>query len=117
MTHQPPPFPAAPAGDPGRDIAQLREALALVERLAGRPSPGGEAGLDDAAMISAGHDRASPIARRRFDALAAESIAWTTTGIEALLAAGDRPPRTAAIRLADSIRAALHELRALTAQR
>jgi hypothetical protein len=117
MTHQPPPFPTAPESDPGRDLAQLREALALVERLAGRPTPGGEGGLDDAAMISAGHDRAPPIARRRFDALAAESIAWTTTGIEALLAAGDHPPRAAAIRLADSIRATLDELQALTAQR
>ena len=31
MTHQPPPFAAAPAEDPGRQVAQLREALALVE--------------------------------------------------------------------------------------
>ena len=112
MTHQPPPFAATPADDPGRQIAQLREALALVERLAGRAAPAGD-GLEEAARISAGHDRAPPIVRRRFDALAAESAVWTASGVEALLAAGDRPPRAAAVRLADSIRAALSDLEAL----
>lgn len=115
MTHQPPPFAAGPADDPGRQIAQLREALALVEGLAGRPALR-DADLDDAARISAGHDRAPPIVRRRFDALAAESAAWTATGVEALLAGGDRPSRAAAARLADSIRRTLAEMRALVAQ-
>lgn len=116
MTHQPPPFAAAPADDPGRQVAQLREALALVERLAGRQAGTDDAELDEAARISTGHDRAPPIIRRRFDALAAESIAWTASGVEALLAAGDRPPRAAAVKLADSIRAALAELRGLVGQ-
>lgn len=115
MTHQPPPFAAAPAGDPGQRIAQLREALALVERIAGRPGAGDD-GLDDAARISAGHAHAPPIVRRRFDALAAESATWTATGVEALLAGGDRPSRAAAGRLADSIRRTLAEMRALVAQ-
>lgn len=114
MTHQPPPFSAAPAEDPGRQVAQLREALALVERLAGR-QPERDSGLDEAARISAGHDRAAPIVQRRFDALAAESVLWTTAGLEALLAAGDPPPRAAADRLAGSIRRTLAEMQALVA--
>lgn len=116
MTHQPPPFAATPAEDPGHRIAQLREALALVERLAGRPASADE-GLDEAARISAGHDRAPPIVRRRFDALAAESVVWTASGVEALLAGGEQPSRAAASRLADSIRATLTEMRALVGQR
>jgi hypothetical protein len=114
MTHQPPPFSAAPAEDPGRQVAQLREALALVERLAGR-HPEADSGLDEAARISAGHDRAPPVVQRRFDALAAESVLWTTAGLEALLAAGDPPPRAAADRLADAIGRALGQMRALVA--
>lgn len=116
MTHQSPPFPAPPSDEPGRHVAQLREALALVERLAGRAGQTDESELDEAARISAGHDRASPITRRRFDALAAESAVWTASGVEALLAAGDHPPRAAAARLADSIRATLAELRFLVGQ-
>ncbi|MGQ0661903.1 hypothetical protein [Sphingosinicella sp.] len=113
MTHQPPSFSAAPADDPGNRIAQLREALALVERLAGRQAQASDAGLDEAATISAGHDRAPPIVRRRFDALAAESAVWTASGVEALLAAGENPSRAAAARLAGAIRATLAEMREL----
>lgn len=116
MTHQPPPLSASPADDPGNRIAQLREVLALVERLAGRGEPAGDEGLDEAARISAGHDRAPPIIRRRFDALAAESAVWAASGVEALLAAGEQPPRAAAARLADAIRATLAELRGLVSQ-
>lgn len=115
MTHQPPPF-ATPADDPSRQIAQLRDALALVERLAGRQAGSDGAELEEAARISTGLDRASPIIRRRFDALAAESIAWTASGLEALLAAGEQAPRAAAVRLADSIRATLAQLRGLVGQ-
>lgn len=117
MTHQPPPFATTPSDDPGNRIAQLREALALVERLAGRPATDAETSLDEAASISARHDRAPPIVRRRFDALAAESAVWTASGVEALLAAGEHPPRAAAARLADTIRATLAEMKALVAQR
>lgn len=90
-------------------LARLAEVLALVERLSG------EAGAPimigphlDSAYASAG-----PIARRRFDALAAETAAIAATGIEILLrrnddAGGDRRP--AARRLAVEMRAAIDEM-------
>ncbi len=53
MTHQAPPS-AKPAGpDPGHQIAQLREAQRLIERIAGRtPTVASDAALDEAARIS-----------------------------------------------------------------
>lgn len=111
MTHQAPPS-AAPAGaEPGRQVAQLREALRLVERIAGRASSGGDRALDEAARISSAYDRALPIAQRRFDAHAAETAAWAAAGVEALLVAGEAAaPHAAAGRLADSIEAALTQM-------
>ena len=117
MTHQAP-FPsAAPGADPGRQVAQLREALRLVERIAGLPdSAAGDAGLDEAARISAAYDRAVPIIQRRFDALAGETAAWTAAGVEALLAAAQSSaPRAAAARLAAQIDQALADLSELLA--
>lgn len=111
MTHQAPPSPTPSGADPGRQAAQLREVLRLVERIAGRTSIKGDFALDEAARLSVAYDRAAPIAQRRFDARAAEAAAWAAAGVEALLAAGDAaPPRAAAGRLADSIEAALAEL-------
>ena len=53
MTHQAPPSPAPAGPDPGRQVAQLREALRLVERIAGRPdAPRTTTALDEAARIS-----------------------------------------------------------------
>jgi len=115
MTHQAPPFSAAPGSDPGQRIAQLRELLLLVERIAGQ-SQMADAGLDSAARVSAGWDRAAPIVQRRFDALLAESAAWAAAGVEALLAAGETPPRAAAARLGGAIRRTLAELEAIVAQ-
>ena len=110
MTHQAPPVSPAAGADPGRQLAQLREALRLVERIAGRTSAA-EAGLDEAATLSAAYDRALPVAQRRFDALAAETSIWAAAGVEALLVAGEAaPPRAAAARLADSLGKALREL-------
>lgn len=109
MTHQAPPVSPAAGSDPGRQLAQLREALRLVERLAGRESVA-EAGLDEAATLSAAYDRALPVAQRRFDARAAESAIWAAAGVEALLAAGEPAPRAAAARLAESLKRALGEL-------
>jgi len=112
MTHQAPPPASSSAADPGRQIAQLREALRLVERIAGRGDAGREdSRLDEAARVSEAYDRALPVARRRFEALAAETVIWAAAGVEALLIAGQgAPPRAAAARLADSLARALNAL-------
>lgn len=111
MTHQARPSPVPPGTDPGRQIAQLREALRLVERIAGRAETGQDLRLDEAARISDAYERALPIVRNRFDALAAETAAWAAAGVEALLAAAASiPPRAAAERLARSLERALDQL-------
>ena len=114
MTHQAPPSTPLAGPDPGRQVARLREALRLIERIAGRPvSPEGDA-LDEAARLSAAYDAALPIVQRRFEALAAETAIWAAAGVEALLAAGEAPPpRAAAARLAGQLDAALGEMAAL----
>ena len=111
MTHQAPPSSAPPSADPGRQVAQLREALRLVERIAGRENAGHEGRLDEAARISDAYDRALPIARRRFETVAAETSVWTAVGVEALLAAApSKTPRAAAERLARSLERALNQM-------
>jgi hypothetical protein len=111
MTHQAPPSPAQPDAEPGRQVAQLREALRLVERIAGRLAAAtDDQRLDEAARISEAYDRALPVARRRFEALAAESSVWAAAGVEALLAAGETAPRAAAARLALALERTLREL-------
>jgi len=111
MTHQAPPSAPLPGADPGRQLAQLREALRLVERIAGRPDSGSrESRLDEAARISEAYARAMPIAQRRFEALAAETSVWAAAGVEALLIAGEDAPRAAAERLACSLERALSAL-------
>lgn len=109
MTHQAPPVPATTA-DPGRQVAQLREALQLVDRIAGRNSQAPDSALDEAARVSSAYDRALPIVQRRFDALAGETATWVAAGVEALIAAGEHAPRAAALRLAQAIEASLREL-------
>lgn len=116
MTHQSPPPLRQPGADPGRQLAQLREALRLVDRIAGRePECDADALLDEAALVSAAYDRALPIVQRRFDALAGETAGWAATGVEALLAVAGRsaPPRAAADRLAERLDLALSEMTAL----
>jgi hypothetical protein len=110
MTHQAPPSPASSGPDPGRQIAQLREALRLVERIAGEESRH-EAALDEAARISSAYDVALPVVQRRVEALANETAVWAAAGVEALLAAQQElPPRAAASRLARQLDAALGDL-------
>ena len=121
MTHQSPPS-AAPGSaetggaDPGRQVAQLRELLALVRAIAGQ-TPGKaerDSMLDEAARVSDAYERALPVDRRRFDALAGETSGWAAAGVEALLAAGDElQPRAAAARLASQLDLALAEMAAL----
>ncbi len=115
MTHQAPPSLPVAGPDPGRQVARLREALELIERIAGRSaSPAHDDALDEAARISAAYDAALPVVQRRFESLAAETAIWAAAGVEALLAAGEaEPPRAAAARLACQLDAALKALAAL----
>ena len=118
MTHHARPTPIPSGADPGRQFAQLREALRLVEHISGRRGDEGEEeALDEAALVSDAYDRALPIAQRRFDALAGETAVWAVAGVEALLAAGAAaPPRAAAARLSAQLDRALDDLKALIGQ-
>lgn len=118
MNHQAPPLPPNAGPDPGRQIAQLREALRLIERIAGRPvAPRPDDALDEAARISAAYEAALPVVQRRFEALAAETAIWAAAGVEALLSAGEgAPPSAAAARLAGRLDSALSDLAALLRQ-
>ena len=112
MTHQSPaPYLKTPI-EAGRQVAQLRHVLRLVEELAGRfpASDAGDAALDESARVTSAYDNALPIVQRRFDALAAETAAWSTTAVEALLAAGEARNPAAARRLADELAADLRKL-------
>ena len=101
--------------DAGRQIAQLRHVLSLVETLAGRPSAPGasDAALDEAARLSSAYDEALPIVRRRFDALLGETATWSALAVEALLQGGSQAPPAAARRLADELQTAFKRLTAL----
>jgi len=117
MTHQQPTLRASTLADPGRQVAQLRYVLLLVEEIAGRVGGGRDedAALDEAALIGAAYGHALPIDRRRFDAFAAITAAWAAAGVEALLAheGREQPPRAAAARLGEEIRLALKALTAI----
>lgn len=110
MTHQPPRLDGASPADAGRQVAQLRQVLLLVEQIAGRGGAAGraEAALDEAARIGSAYGDAWPITQRRFDALVAETVAWAAAGVEALTVSGGS--QAAAARLADDLEAALAEL-------
>lgn len=114
MTHQAPPAPALPGGDPGRQVASLREALLLVRSISGAEhGDDDDALLDEAARFSSAYEQASPVVQRRFDALSNEIAAWAAAGVEALLAAGDAPPAAPARRLAGAMEDGLDQLRLL----
>lgn len=101
--------------DAGRQVAQLRHVLRLVEELSGvcAEPAAGDAALDEAARISSLYQQVEPVVQRRFDTLAAAIASWSTAGVEALLAAGDERSPGAIRRLADELRAGLEELSAL----
>ncbi len=116
MTHQSAPHLAIAGADAGRQLAQLRQVLALVEQIAGRRPPTGavDAALDEAARVSSAYGDALPVVQRRFDALAAETSAWAAAGVEALAAASERgSARHAARRLAEELDRTLSYLTAL----
>jgi hypothetical protein len=118
VTHHSPPRPALTAGDPGNEVAQLRQVLSLVEEIAGRPAARtSEDALDEAARIGSAYAQALPIVQRRFDGLAAGTAAGAAAGVEALLALQDRqrPARAAAACLADELGKALGRLSAILA--
>lgn len=114
MTHQSPAFAMPAMNDAGRQVAQLRHVLTLVEQIAGRPDrdQGGDAALDESARISGAYDDAVPIVQRRFDALIAETALWAAAGVEALLAANspDRQSQGAAAALAHELARALRDI-------
>jgi hypothetical protein len=101
--------------DAGRQLAQLRHILELVEQLAGTrsiPRPR-DVALDDCARMSGFYADALPIVRRRFDALSGEIASWAGVGVAALLAAaaekGDGS-KAAAAALAVELRAGIEDL-------
>jgi hypothetical protein len=112
MSRQNIPF-AYGTADAGGEIAQLRQALALVEELAGTGGALGEPALDEAARVSAAYEHALPIVQRRFDQEAARTARWSAAGLEALVTLGERgwPVKPAAGRLAEELRKALGQLR------
>ncbi len=100
--------------DAGRQVAQLRHVLQLVDEFAGNARSGlSDAALDEAARITAWYHEAEPVVQRRFDALAIEMAAWSAAGVEALLAAGSGCSPAATRRLADELERGLSQLVAL----
>lgn len=113
MTHQSPAFEVPATADAGRQVAQLRQVLLLVEQIAGRaPIAGDDAALDETARLGTAYGDAAPIVQRRFDALVAETAIWAAAGVEALLSANsiERQPQAAAARLADELGRALRAI-------
>jgi hypothetical protein len=110
MTHQPNMIEADASPVAAAQLAQLREVLMLVDRIAGRGAVDvrPDAALEQAARVGAAYGEALPVARRRFDALVSETVAWAAAGVEALTRAGGSP--AAAARLADELGRAIEEL-------
>lgn len=117
MTHQSTHAYMPGLADAGGQVAQLRQVLALVDEIAGRQSPLPDAGLDEAARVSAAYAHAAPVVQRRFDRLASETAAWAAAGVETLLrlSEGGRPAAAAAGVLGDALRRALKSLAASVA--
>ena len=100
--------------DAGRQVAQLRHVLGLIDELGGRGAQHGadDAALDESARASSAYGEAQPIVQRRFDALAGETAAWSAVAVEALLGSEGRSA-AAARRLAQELEKSLRELAAL----
>lgn len=72
---------------PGTQIGELRAILGLVHALAGN-----EAGIERPELTDADarYAAAAPLVRRRFDALASETAAFSATGLSALIGGRER---------------------------
>lgn len=114
MTHQHPVRAAWGDPDAGSRLAQLAELEALVARIAdvAPPAAHGAAALDRDARLSTAYDDASPIVRKRFDALAQETALWAAAGVEALLH-GSGAPAAAAVQLRAELAMARSRLAAM----
>jgi hypothetical protein len=115
MTHQPSRSDIAEASAPVEHVARLRHVLALIEEISGCIPATSETALGEDARISCAYERAPPILRRRYDALAGETAAWAAAGVKALLRDAVNPPRGAARLLAHDLRKALKRLATLLA--
>ena len=102
--------------DAGRQIAQLRHMLGLVEEIAGMPPQGADA-LDEVTRIGTAYEAAPPIVQRRFDAFAAETADWAAAAVEVLIASGNPAQRSsaAARRLAEELARAIARLSRMVA--
>lgn len=109
MTHSSAAEQIPPPVEPGRQMAQLRDVLTLVEQIAGRNSKDWS---EEGAGPAAAYEDALPVKQRRFEALAAETATWAAAGLEALLAIqhAPEPPRAAAAALAAELDRALADL-------
>ena len=115
MRHQPHSHVQRVPIDAGRQVAQLRHVLRLVQELSGQPSGGdaGDADLDEGARIVGFYEEADPVVQRRFDILAAETASWSAAAVEALLVAGGGRSPAAARRLAEELERSVVDLSAM----
>lgn len=107
-------FSDAPPIEAGQQVAYLRQVLGQAEEVAASGCGGSnDAALDEAARISVAYQHSLPVMRKRFDALAEETIAWAAVAVEALRRARETggPPRAAAAQLVRELDAALRALR------
>ena len=99
--------------DAGRQVAQLRHVLRLVQELSGNSPDSGanDDALDEGARIASLYDQAEPVVQRRFDTLATETAAWSAAGVEALLSAGEDRSPAAIGKLAEELEKSLSDLK------
>lgn len=114
MSEAPPSLSTPASGEAGRQIAQFRNALMLVEQIAGDPEPEdpGDMLIAECARIDTAYENASPVVQRRFNAQVSEIALWTAVGVEALISARERGTTSSAAagRLARELRRALGQL-------
>lgn len=111
MTHERPVRPGLDAAGPVACLAPLREMLELARLIAGEDERAAEGAMEEMARLSGAYADASPVVRKRFDALAAETSLWAAAAVDALeSAANGSAPKAAAEALASELSNALGEL-------